>query len=316
MFVKEVILICYLLCIIIGVSSLTIALITKNKNKSEMSRSMVFFLIGMLVICCYDMAIYYGDYVIGVLTDMKVLRIGNCIIAGTMYLWTMLQSHIIERDALSMLDKMVRRYLLFYMTMWLLLTLFLSIEQFYALKWLLLATDVIVIIAYMASAVGHVIYAAVAENKRALYYMVTVTAMIVWNYISYFWGETSVYWGNSRFIREPLDLTVIFWLIICTATLVYEYKEDFVPAFIKPAEEGRKKKDIRERIDIVCEQYKLTPREKEFIEQIYSGKTNKEIAEILFLSESTVKTHIYNIFRKMNVKNRVEIICILNEEDL
>lgn len=35
---------------------------------------------------------------------------------------------------------------------------------------------------------------------------------------------------------------------------------------------------------------------------------------MLFLSESTVKTHIYNIFRKMEVKNRVSVICIINEE--
>jgi len=62
----------------------------------------------------------------------------------------------------------------------------------------------------------------------------------------------------------------------------------------------------------VCEQFKLTPREKELIELIYAGKSNKEIADTLFLSESTVKTHIYNIFRKMDVKNRVGVICIIN----
>ena len=43
-------------------------------------------------------------------------------------------------------------------------------------------------------------------------------------------------------------------------------------------------------------------------------KLMSEIAEMLFLSESTVKTHIYNIFRKMEVKNRVSVICIINEE--
>ncbi|MCI7146341.1 MAG: response regulator transcription factor [Clostridiales bacterium] len=60
--------------------------------------------------------------------------------------------------------------------------------------------------------------------------------------------------------------------------------------------------------------YKITPREKEFIELIYKGKSNKEIAEELFLSESTVKTHIYNIFRKLDVKNRVGVICLVNGE--
>ena len=44
------------------------------------------------------------------------------------------------------------------------------------------------------------------------------------------------------------------------------------------------------------------------------GKTNTQIAEDLFISESTVKAHIYNIFRKMNVKSRVEAVCIIREE--
>ena len=51
------------------------------------------------------------------------------------------------------------------------------------------------------------------------------------------------------------------------------------------------------------------------MELIYRGKSNKEIAEMLFLSESTVKTHIYNIFRKMEVRNRVSVICIINGEN-
>ena len=144
--------------------------------------------------------------------------------------------------------------------------------------------------------------------------MIIVTSMLIWNYLSYFWSETSVYWGNSRFIREPMDLTVVFWLIISIASLIYEYKEDFIPVFGKDSGEEKGRKDLKERREEICEQYKLTPREKEFIDLIYSGKSNKEIAEILFLSESTVKTHIYNIFRKMNVKSRVEVIYIVNEE--
>ena len=108
----------------------------------------------------------------------------------------------------------------------------------------------------------------------------------------------------------------MLWLGISLVTMFYEYKMDFVPEFFnKEPEEEKHKKNLQERIEEVCVEYKLTPREKEFIELIYSGKSNKEIAEILFLSESTVKTHIYNIFRKMNVKSRVGVIYIVNEEN-
>ena len=155
-----------------------------------------------------------------------------------------------------------------------------------------------------------------------LIYMLTVTALLLWNYISYFWGETSVYWGNSDFIRAPLDLTVIFWMVISGVTLAYVIEVD-VKEMINKSDPGGTQtaavpmvsnSSLQERIDQICETYRLTPREKEFIELIYRGKSNREIADMLFVSESTVKTHIYNIFRKMDAKSRVEVICIINGE--
>lgn len=313
--INEVILICYLLCLIVGVSGLTIAVLIRKKTGNVISTAMAGFIVGILVICFYDMMIYYCDYVIGNFSNLKVMRIGNCIIAGTMYLWNNLQGKLISREGMKLLDKMVKKYLALYASLWMVLTLFLEIRQFYALKWLLLSTDIILIILFLAAAIGHIIYASSAMEKKKLYYMLVITAMLIWNYISYFWAETSVYWGNSEFIREPLDLTIIFWLVLNIATLVYVYYEGFL-VFLFRNEEAEPVAAIlsmEDKLEKVCAQYGLTPREKELTELIYNGKSNKEIAEILILSESTVKTHIYNIFRKMEVKNRVEVICIINE---
>lgn len=52
----------------------------------------------------------------------------------------------------------------------------------------------------------------------------------------------------------------------------------------------------------------LTKREQEILHLIKAGKTSKEIAEILFLSELTVKSHRQNMMRKFNVKNVVELM--------
>ena len=262
MFVNEVILICYVAGLLLGVSGLTVAFLAGRKKKDALNDAFVLFFAGMLVICCYDMIIYYCDYVIGVLSNLKVLRIGNCIIAGTMLLWVNLQSCILEREALKLLDGLVKKYLVFYIAMWMLLTVFLRIEHFYTLKWLLLATDVILIVAFMASAVARIIYAAAAGMKIELYYMILVTAMLLWNYISYFWGETSVYWGNSRFIREPLDLTIVFWLIINAGSLFFAYHKTFITVLDRKEDGMSDRRTLKGRINDVCEQYKLTPRER------------------------------------------------------
>ena len=50
----------------------------------------------------------------------------------------------------------------------------------------------------------------------------------------------------------------------------------------------------------------LTHRELEIIGLLGSGASNIEIADTLFLSEHTVKSHLYNIFRKIDVRNRIQ----------
>lgn len=55
----------------------------------------------------------------------------------------------------------------------------------------------------------------------------------------------------------------------------------------------------------------LTVREQEVLQLILSGKSNGDIAEALFISESTVKTHARNIFSKYDVSSRAELISTL-----
>lgn len=50
----------------------------------------------------------------------------------------------------------------------------------------------------------------------------------------------------------------------------------------------------------------LTAREVEVLELIAEGMINKEIAKQLFISEKTVKNHVSNIFRKLNVSDRTQ----------
>ena len=50
----------------------------------------------------------------------------------------------------------------------------------------------------------------------------------------------------------------------------------------------------------------LTVRELEIIAMISTGLKNEEIAEKLYISPNTVKTHLYNIFKKIDVPNRLQ----------
>lgn len=52
----------------------------------------------------------------------------------------------------------------------------------------------------------------------------------------------------------------------------------------------------------------LSEREQEVLDQMAQGKTNREIADAIFVSENTVKFHLKNIYLKLDVKNRTEAI--------
>lgn len=56
----------------------------------------------------------------------------------------------------------------------------------------------------------------------------------------------------------------------------------------------------------VVEKDKLSPREREILGCLARGESNKEIARALDLAESTVKIHVQNIFKKLNLSSRVQ----------
>jgi len=65
----------------------------------------------------------------------------------------------------------------------------------------------------------------------------------------------------------------------------------------------------------LAKEHKLTPRQLEILELILKGHSNKEIAQKLFISNNTVKTHIHHLYEKLNVKNRMEIIQRFMEKE-
>jgi len=86
----------------------------------------------------------------------------------------------------------------------------------------------------------------------------------------------------------------------------------FVPALIKACTSEIEPASSSKRVVLEYGEI-LTPRETEIVQFIYSGMTNKEIAETRFVSLNTVKTHVKSVFGKLRVGNRKEMIFRVKE---
>lgn len=85
--------------------------------------------------------------------------------------------------------------------------------------------------------------------------------------------------------------------------------------FHKNAENTAAENPVRGERDLVAAaqdfglNFGLTKREREILRHVMKGQSNQEISEALFISPNTVRNHIYNIYGKMGVKNRLQLVA-------
>ena len=65
-------------------------------------------------------------------------------------------------------------------------------------------------------------------------------------------------------------------------------------------------------VEHVLDRYGVTRRERQIVEKICLGKTNKQIAEELFISVQTVKDHTHRIYGKIGVGSRMQLVQVMN----
>jgi len=97
----------------------------------------------------------------------------------------------------------------------------------------------------------------------------------------------------------PFNLGIAFW--------ISKNKQVFAQYFVEPAVK------TSSELEKFVSDYEITTRELDVIKLISKGKTNKEIADQLFISISTVKDHNYKIYQKLNIKNRTQLMKLFFE---
>ncbi|HSC13806.1 MAG TPA: LuxR C-terminal-related transcriptional regulator [Gammaproteobacteria bacterium] len=68
----------------------------------------------------------------------------------------------------------------------------------------------------------------------------------------------------------------------------------------------------KQGMDHVLDRYGITKRERQIVQKVCLGKTNKQIAEELFISLQTVKDHTHRIYSKIGVNSRMQLVQMMN----
>lgn len=110
-------------------------------------------------------------------------------------------------------------------------------------------------------------------------------------------NSSEIYIGLIALLFTALGIWVALQLTRSKVKTVIVEKEIYVP---QPASDEVNEAELKK--------LNLTNREYEVLQLLTRGHSNSEIAEKLFLSLSTVKTHVSNLFVKMDVKNRTQAI--------
>jgi len=106
------------------------------------------------------------------------------------------------------------------------------------------------------------------------------------------------------FMDSPYKLVYISYVIFAILVFLYVGRH-FVYKYQPEVP------DIPEAGDAFYLKWDISEREQELIPLLAQGNTNREISELLFISYNTVKTHVQNIYRKMGVSNRLQLLAKL-----
>lgn len=107
-------------------------------------------------------------------------------------------------------------------------------------------------------------------------------------------------------------VTVAALVVICMALIVLPILNGELSVLIqKHAFITGERTATKQQRHVIQPMDPLTEREHDVLQQILTGKSNRDIAATLFISENTVKTHARSIFAKYNVSSRAELISLL-----
>ena len=134
-------------------------------------------------------------------------------------------------------------------------------------------------------------------------------------YISRYWVIFAIFLILGLFfwwkIPETVQPFIAFIILLYYNIIPYIWMNRF---YIPYAESISKYVDDKSDIIPIYEKYGVSKREQEIIKLILDGMSNQEIADTLFIATYTVKNHVYNVYQKLGVNTRYQLVHFFTKQ--
>lgn len=148
------------------------------------------------------------------------------------------------------------------------------------------------------------------------------SAWRLWNIVGILLGYGSGFVAFDVFGREDgiASLAVLFVLLALLIVLATFFYQNRYPSPM-PAEDDEERDDENRKgrwmrkCEAFADQNDLSPREREILMMLAKGHDTEFMQDKLFISKSTIKSHTYNIYKKVDVHSRKELINLIKDMD-
>jgi DNA-binding CsgD family transcriptional regulator len=283
--------------------SLALALVLYHRYRSDAIKKYALFILFFLLFYFVMLIIFYYNYIV-TKPDLSwiilVYEIGFCAVGFLIYTAASAAAGLLDLDIGKPL-----KFVLLGLSIIPAIGTFLNHTIFYGqqdlVTYLMFHHSYILLVFGLELIIIEVLFIIRINNSKnpEQRFLLTGVSLIIGIYIPFFLKDvvgdifkstkSNYNWGTYLYLLWHISGIVISLKYLLSST----------SGFLTPSAEPD---------DSFIQKYSITGRESEIIRLIGEGYGNKEIANRLYLSLSTIRNHIYNIFKKTGVKTRIDLL--------
>lgn len=150
------------------------------------------------------------------------------------------------------------------------------------------------------------------EFSSPFIYGLTVACFMAASFLGISFGSVSAFAENAGPILLIIS-TMYFGFVVLAPLLSSWRREGASEREVRRGDGGEAQSELSRRIEAVAVRFELSPRETETLSYLGRGHGIVFIAKTLVISESTVRTHVKSIYRKLDVSSREELLELIDK---